>query len=80
MFRAVPLSTIRSFSLFTQQEYMSYRFTDSLRAGSGRKNLSFLAYYHSYNNYRHATVPRPSFRCQSCVMLNMCSDKHDIAI
>ena len=32
MFRTVPLSTIRSFSLYTQQWYMSY----SLRAGSGR--------------------------------------------
>jgi len=37
MFRTVPLSTIRSFSLYTQQWYMSYRFADSLRAGSGRK-------------------------------------------
>jgi len=35
MFRTVPLSIIRSFSLYTQQWYMSYRFTDSLRAGSG---------------------------------------------
>jgi len=26
MFRTVPLSTIRSFSLYTQQWYMSYRF------------------------------------------------------
>ena len=26
---------IRSFSLYTQQWYMSYRFADSLRAGSG---------------------------------------------
>jgi len=31
MFRTVPLSIIRSFSLYTQQWYMSY----SLRAGSG---------------------------------------------
>ena len=36
MFRTVPLSIIRSFSLYTQQWYMSYRFPDSLRAGSGR--------------------------------------------
>ena len=36
MFRTVPLSIIRSFSLYTQQSYMSYRFADSLRAGSGR--------------------------------------------
>jgi len=38
MFRTVPPSTIRSFSLYAQQWYMSYRFADSLRAGSG---LSF---------------------------------------
>jgi len=36
MFRTVPLSIIMSFSLYTQQWYMSYRFADSLRAGSGR--------------------------------------------
>jgi len=35
LFRTVPLSVIRSFSLYTQQWYMSYRFSDSLRAGSG---------------------------------------------
>jgi len=29
MFRTVPLSIIRSFSLYTQQWYMSYRFADS---------------------------------------------------
>jgi len=36
MFRTVPLPIIRSFSLYTQQWCMSYRFADSLRAGSGR--------------------------------------------
>ena len=35
MFRTVPLSITSSFSLYTQQWYMSYRFADSLRAGSG---------------------------------------------
>ena len=35
MFQTVPLSIIRSFSQYTQQWYMSYRFADSLRAGSG---------------------------------------------
>ena len=34
MFRTVPLSIIRSFSLYTQQWYISYRFTNSLRAVS----------------------------------------------
>jgi hypothetical protein len=36
MFRAVPLSIIRSISLYTQQWYMSYISADSLRGGSGR--------------------------------------------
>ena len=36
MFRTVPLSIISSFSLYTQQWCMSYRFADSLRAGSRR--------------------------------------------
>jgi len=35
MFRTVPLSIIRSFSLYTQQWCMSYMFSDSLRAASG---------------------------------------------
>jgi hypothetical protein len=35
MFRTVPLSIIRSFPMYTQQWYMSYRFASSLRAGSG---------------------------------------------
>jgi len=35
IFRLVPLPIIRSFSLYTQQCCMSYRFADSLRAGSG---------------------------------------------
>jgi hypothetical protein len=30
MFQTVPLSIIRSFPLYTQQWYMSYRFADSL--------------------------------------------------
>ena len=33
MFRTVLLSIIRSFSLYTQQWYKSYRFADCLRAG-----------------------------------------------
>ena len=38
MFRTVPLSIISSFSLYTQQWYMSY----SLLAGSGRNRSSVL--------------------------------------
>ena len=43
MFRTIPLSIISIFSLYTQQWYMSYRFADSLRAGSGRNVLILLA-------------------------------------
>ena len=42
MFQTVPLSIIRSFVLYTQQWYMSYRFADSLRAGSGWNDSSIL--------------------------------------
>jgi hypothetical protein len=35
MFRTVPLSVIRIYSLYTQQWCMSYRFVDRFRAGSG---------------------------------------------
>ena len=34
VFGTVPLSIIRSFSLYTQQWYMSYRFAGSLWAGA----------------------------------------------
>jgi len=34
MFWTAPLSIIRSFSLYTQRWYMSYRFADSLWAGA----------------------------------------------
>jgi hypothetical protein len=42
MFRTVPLSIITSFSLYTQQWYMSYRFADCLWAGSEWNCSSFL--------------------------------------
>ena len=44
MFRTVPLSIIRSFSLYTQQCYMSYRFADSLRAGYNCSASSWFYY------------------------------------
>jgi len=45
MFRTVPLSIIRNFSLYTQQRYMSYRFAYSLRAGSGWNVIIILNEY-----------------------------------
>ena len=53
MFRTVPLSIIRSFSLYTQQWYMSYMFADiyhccvygekllMMDRGTVRKNVQF---------------------------------------
>jgi len=42
MLLTVPLSIIRSFTLYTQQRYVSHRFADSLRAGTGwNSNLTF---------------------------------------
>ena len=40
VFRTVPVSIIRSFSLYTQQWYMSYMFADSFWAGSGWKRVT----------------------------------------
>jgi len=40
MFLTVPLSIIRSFSLYTQQWYMPYRFADSLLASCQQSKLS----------------------------------------
>jgi hypothetical protein len=42
MFRTVPLSIIRSYSLYTQQWYISYSFIDNFRAGSGWNCSSIL--------------------------------------
>jgi len=48
MFRTVPLSIIRSCSLYTQQWYMSYGFADRLRAGSEGKLASYQQNYMTY--------------------------------
>ena len=45
MFRTVSLSIIRSLALYTQQWYMSYRFADSLWAGSRRNALISQIYF-----------------------------------
>jgi len=62
MFRTVPPSIIRSFSLYTQQWYMSYRFADSLQAGSGRSVLILLAsYQHTCMTYTIAVCTVKNF-------------------
>jgi len=59
MFRPVSLSIIRSFSLYTQQWYMSYGFADSLRAESGRNSIrSFLGL--------RVRIPRGTMLCTCC--------------
>jgi len=54
MFCTIPLSIVRSFSLYTQQCCMSYRFADSLRAGSGRNCSSILILHASCMTYTTA--------------------------
>jgi len=51
MFRTVPVSIIRSFSLYTQQWYMSYRFADILRADPAHKLSANLYDIHHYCVY-----------------------------
>ena len=50
MFRTVPLSIIRSFPLYAQQWYTSYRFADSLRARklSANKIISTISLLHLF--------------------------------
>jgi hypothetical protein len=45
LFWTVPLSIIRSYSLYTQQWCMSYRFVDSIWAGSGSWSCCSKAVY-----------------------------------
>ena len=47
MFRKVPLSIIRSFSLYIQQWYMSY----NKRAGSGQRNCPKHVEFYSKNKF-----------------------------
>ena len=69
MFRTVPLSIIKSFSLYTQQWYMSYRFAESLRAGSGRKEFRpDPARKLSANLFRNSSVLILLARCQQTCM------------
>jgi len=62
MFRTVPLSIIRSFSLYTQQWYISYRFADSLRAGSGWNTNqldALISQIYSWNETLHVSDSSP---------------------
>ena len=65
MFRAVPLSNIRSFSLYAQQWYTSYMFADSKHvrhitllcvqwktADDGQRNSPKHVKFHSKNKYQ----------------------------
>jgi hypothetical protein len=53
MFRTVRLSINRSFLLYSQQWYMSYRFADSLLAScqQTRHDLYDIFYYKNKNRY-----------------------------
>jgi hypothetical protein len=59
MFRTVPLSIIRSYSLYTQQRYMSYRFVDSKYVSI--LILRFLCLFGIDEFYIHVTVHCENF-------------------
>jgi len=75
MFRRVPLSIIRSFSLYTQQWYMSYRFADSSQEISASSwfyytnttvelhNISSCQHIHGYANSLIAFYSNRSILC-----------------
>jgi hypothetical protein len=48
MFQTVPPYIISSYSLYTQQWYMSYRFVDSFRAAAGCNCRSILILLESF--------------------------------
>jgi hypothetical protein len=52
MFRTVPLSIIRNYSLYTQQWNMSYRFVDSFRAAGSEWNSMELIGVSSWFYYK----------------------------
>jgi hypothetical protein len=60
MFRTDAVSLIRSYSMYTQRWYMSYRFVDSLRAGSGWNCSSILILQSVYKPVWH----KPSLSVQ----------------
>jgi hypothetical protein len=51
MFRTVPLSTMRSFSLYTWQWCMSHRFVVSLRAASGLRMIYTIVVFTVKNSW-----------------------------
>jgi hypothetical protein len=67
MFRTVPLSIIRSYSLYTQRWYMSYRFVDSFRAGSGWNCSSILILLLLESCLQTCIVPSWSWCCSKAV-------------
>ena len=67
MFQTVPLFIVRSFSLYTQQWYMSYRFADSLQAKSGR-NAKKAKKTYQYRNTKNCSVLILLTSCQQTCM------------
>jgi len=52
MFQTVPLSIIGSFSLYTQEWYMSYGFADSLRANCQQTFMIYAIAVCTVKNFR----------------------------
>jgi hypothetical protein len=73
MFQTVPLSIIRSYSLYTQQWYKSYRFVDSCRAAGSGWNSSCRSSVSDYISESHFFLfPfRYGFQVPSVLILNL---------
>ena len=65
MFRTVPLSTVRSFSLYTQQWYMSYRFADSLLSICQQTSMTYTVAVCTVKNFWWWTEEL-SETCRAC--------------
>jgi len=74
MFRTVPLSIIRSFSLYTQQCYKSYRFADSLRAGSGWNGVILGMVLNMFQTVPFSTIISSSLYTQQWYMSHRSAD------
>ena len=66
MFWTVPLSIIRGFSLYTQQRYMSYMFSDSLRAGSGWNGVILGMVLNMFHTIPLSIIRSSSLYTQKC--------------
>jgi len=83
MFQTVPLSTNRSFSLYTQQWYMSYKFANSLPFILMHIWLAVSCFSLHILLYRIATLVLYSIFCAHILICSLCLfwiDEFDVQV